>query len=74
MERLKSAIYKFAVLIAMLSLVTSILGGVSVTTSLIRSAVVFLLTLVVVVIVLNVIRRILLQIPHSSTELENGEE
>jgi len=72
MERLRSMIYKFAILIAVISLVTSILNGVSIYTSIIRSSVVFLLTMVVIVVVLNVVRIILKQKPEEITEVENG--
>jgi len=72
MERLRSMIYKFAILIAVISLVTSILNGVSIYTSIIRSSVVFLLTMVVIVVVLNVVRIILKQKPEELTEVENG--
>ena len=72
MGRLRSIIYKFAILIAVLSLVTSILNGVSLFTSIIRSSIVFLLTLVVIVVLLNLVRIILNQKPKPVTDIEDG--
>ncbi len=72
MERLKSIIYRFAILVAVVSLITSFFSGVSLYTSLIRSGVVFLLTLIIVILVLNVIRRVLIHTTNSSTDIENG--
>jgi hypothetical protein len=74
MERLKSIIYKFAVLIALISLITSIINGVSLYTSMLRSVVVFLVTLVIVVIVLHLIRKILIHNPQPTTEIESGDK
>jgi len=72
MGRLRSIIYKFAILIAVISLVTSILNGVSLLTSIIRSSIVFLLTLVVIVVLLNLVRIVLNQKPKPVTDIEDG--
>ena len=53
---MKGIVYKIAIFIALTSFVTSILNGISIATSIIRSGVVFLITLVVIIIALNLLR------------------
>lgn len=53
---MKSFVYKIAVFVSVLSLITSLLSGVSILTSLVRSGMVFLATLVVIIIALNLLR------------------
>jgi len=53
---MKGFVYRLAVFVAVVSLVTSLLSGVSIMTSIIRSSVVFLTTLVIIIFALNVLR------------------
>jgi len=53
---MKSIVYKIAIFVSVISLVTSLLSGISIITSLIRSGMVFLATLVVIIIALNLLR------------------
>lgn len=53
---MKGFVYRVAIFVAVVSLITSLLSGVSIMTSIIRSCVVFLATLVIIIGALNVLR------------------
>ncbi len=63
---MKSFIYKFAFLVALIALVSGILSGVSLFTSVLRSAVVFLGTILVMILAFYILRWSLSAPPQSS--------
>ena len=67
---MKSLIYKFAFLISIIAFVSGLLNGISLFTSLFRSVLVFMATIFVVIISLNMLRWSLLsanQPPQAQT-------
>ncbi len=74
---MKSLIYKFAFWVSIIAFVTSLLNGVTLFTSLMRSGLVFMATLFVVIISLNMLRWSLLstyQTAHSPNKESNKEQ
>lgn len=53
---MKKFIYKFALFVSVVAFVSSLLGGVSIVTSIARSGLVYLGTLLIVIISLNILR------------------
>ncbi len=53
---MKKVIYRLSFFVAVLALLSSLFSGVSIVTSIVRSAVVFLATLLLIIIALNVLR------------------
>lgn len=53
---MKSGLYKIAILLSLANLISCILGGITIYTSVLRSVIVFLGTLLVFTIFLNVLR------------------
>lgn len=67
---MKSFVYKIAVFVSVISLITSLLSGISILTSLVRSGMVFLGTLVFIIIALNLLRW---SLTRSSTPISQPE-
>lgn len=71
---MKRFIYKLSFFVAVLALLSSLLSGVSIITSALRSAIVFLATLLLIIIALNVLRWGILLTAPDKTEEENQVE
>ncbi len=74
MEPLKKLILRIASLAAVVTFVTCALNGITLFTSLFRSAVVYLLTILLAVIMLNVLRWGVLVTSPSSTQVPEKKE
>ena len=56
MEHMKKLIYRFSMLIAVITLISCLLSGISLYTSIVRSAVVFLGMLFIIIVSLKILR------------------